>query len=635
MAALLLVCSKYRFRRCFGLAVLLLLVPMSASMAQPSNSKLGQKTRFQVIAFYSRNSEPDHVQFAEDALKFFSALAARDGFTFDSTDDWANLNASYLKKYQVVIWLNESPTKPEERLAFRHYMEGGGAWLGFHSSGYNDKDTNWPWFVDFMGGAVFYINSWPPLPARLVVDDRTHPATANLPDAFVAPANEWYVWKPSPRLNKDVRVLLTFDPSNYPLGLKDVLTGGDLPVVWTNTKYKMIYMNMGHGDKIFAGAIQNKLFEDAIVSLGRPTAWTGRVSTQADRPPATGLEISPRGIVENSATRRVYAVNTAGGSVTVIDEAAGSTKTVKVGTEPEAIAVNPITNKIYVGNSGSGTVSVIEGATDVVTATVPVGDMPYVVAVNPVSDKVYVSKTFSNTTTVIDGKTNQTNILKAGVQADAIAMDAATNRIYMTSYEGSKVTVIDGRNDNVTTIDVDRHIWGIAANTATKRIYLTGSGSAKVWVIDEKNNAVASVDTGEIPCAVAVDQATNRIYVANYGSDSVTVIDGATNSVVATVHVGEHPQALALNSTTHRVYVANTHSNNVTVIDGTLNSVVATVNTGNGPYAIAVDAAANKAYVATMAAENLTMIDGNTLTGTPVALPATRAHASTAGRNFQ
>jgi YVTN family beta-propeller protein len=583
MPSSLLVCSEYRSRCRFGLAVLLSLIPMSASMAQSSNPELGQKAQFQVIAFYSPSAEPDHVQFAEDALKFFSALAARDNFTFDSTDDWANLNASYLKKYQLVIWLNESPTKPEERLAFRHYMEGGGAWLGFHSSGYNDKDTNWAWFVDFLGGAVFYINSWPPLPARLIVDDRTHPATANLPDAFVAPSNEWYVWKPSPRLNKDVRVLVTFDPSNYPLGLKDVLTGGDLPVVWTNTKYKMIYMNMGHGDKIFASAIQNKLIEDATISLGTP-------SVRADRPTATGLEISPRGIVVNSATRKVYAVNSAGGSVTVIDEAAGSTKTVKVGTEPEAITVNPITNRIYVGNSAN--------------------------------DKVYVSKTFSNTTTVIDGKTNQTSILKAGVQADAIAIDDVTNRIYMTSYEGSKVTVIDGRNDNVTTIDVDRHIWGIAANTATKKIYLTGSGSAKVWAIDEKSNTVVSVDTGEIPCAVAVDQAANRVYVANYGSDSVTVVDGATNSVLATVPVGEHPQALALNSTTHRVYVANTHGNNVTVIDGTLNSVVATVNTGNGPYAIAIDATANDAYVATMAGENLTVIDGNALTRTPIAPPA-------------
>jgi uncharacterized protein len=607
------------------MALLLSLIPLSASVAQTASPKLGQPAHFQVLAFYTPNAEPDHVQFAEGALKFFSALAAKDNFTFDSTSDWANLNDSYLKKYQLVLWLNESPSNAEQRLAFQHYMEGGGAWLGFHSSGYNDKDTNWPWFVDFLGGAVFHINSWPPLPARLIVDDRTHPATANLPDAFMAPANEWYVWKPSPRLNKAVRVLVTFDRSNYPLGLKDVLTGGDLPVVWTNTKYKMIYMNMGHGDKIFTGATQNKLFEDAITSLGRPTAWAGRLSTPVERPAASGLEISPRGIVLNDGNHEVYAVNTAGGTVTVIHAANGSAKTVKVGSEPEAIAVNPITNRIYVANSGSGTVSVIDGATDTVMATVPVGDLPYVVEVNPLTDKIYVSKTFSNTTTVIDGKTNQTSILKAGVQADAIAWESATNRIYMTSYEGGKVTVVDGKNESVTTIDVDRHLWGITAVDATKKIYLTGSGSAKLWVIDEKTDAVTSLDTGEIPCAVAVDAAAKRVYVANYGSDSVTVIDAPSEKVIATLHVGVRPQALAVDSRTHRVYVANTHSDTVSVIDGTdnINRVVATVKTGKAPYAIAVDREANKVYVATMAG-GVTVIDGKTLAGTAVAPPAAK-----------
>ncbi len=598
------------------MAVLLSLIPASAGLAQTPNLSSAAKTQFHVVAFYSSTAEPDHVQFAEGALKFFSGLAARDNFTFESTTDWANMNDSYLKKYQVVLWLNESPGSPEQRLAFQRYMENGGAWLGFHAAGYNDKDTNWSWFVDFLGGAVFHINSWPPLPARLVVDDRTHPATANLPEAFMAPANEWYVWKPSPRLNKDVRVLVTFDPSNYPLGLKDILISGDLPVAWTNTKYKMIYMNMGHGDKIFTDATQNKLFEDAIISLGRPTAWTGRPSTQAEQPAAAGLEISPRGIVLNEGNHQVYAVNTADGTVTVIHAADGSAKTVKVGAEPEAIAVNPITNRIYVANSGSGTVSVIDGATDSVIATVPVGDLPYVVAANLLTDKVYVSKTFSNTTTVIDGKTNQTSILKAGVQADAIAFAAATNRIYMTGYEGGKVTVIDGKTDNVTTLDVDKHLWGIAAAYDTKRIYVTGSGSAKLWVIDEKTNAVTSVDTGEIPCAVAVDPAAKRVYVANYASGSITAIDAASETVIATVRVGDRPQAVAVDSKTHRVYVANTHSDNVSVIDGTLNRVLATVKTGKGPYAIAVDRETDKEYVATMAG-GVTVIDGETLAATP------------------
>jgi type 1 glutamine amidotransferase len=147
-------------------------------------------------------------------------------------------------------------------------MEHGGGWLGFHVAGYNDKTTNWPWFVDFMGGAVFYTNNWPPLPAKLLVDDPTHPVTKQLPATYDAPANEWYLWKPSPRLNKNVRVLVTLAPSNYPIGIKDIIKDGDLPVVWTNTKYRMIYMNMGHGEKIFSDSTQNMLFANAILWLG-------------------------------------------------------------------------------------------------------------------------------------------------------------------------------------------------------------------------------------------------------------------------------------------------------------------------------------------------------------------------------
>ena len=68
-------------------------------------------------------------------------------------------------------------------------------------------------------------------------------------------------------MNKDVKVLLTLSPSNYPIGLKDVITSGNVPVVWTNTQYKMLYVNMGHGDKIFTSPIQNRLIENALLWL--------------------------------------------------------------------------------------------------------------------------------------------------------------------------------------------------------------------------------------------------------------------------------------------------------------------------------------------------------------------------------
>lgn len=227
-----------------------------------------QQPKFSVLAFYSEKVEHDHVDFAHQAIQFYSAAAQRDHFSFTATTNWDDLNESSLANYQLVLWLDDFPHTPQQRTAFEHYMTHGGGWLGFHIAAYNDSDTKWPWFVDFLGGGVFYGNNWPPLPATLNVDDPTHPITKRIPHQLLSPANEWYIWKPSPRLNKDVKVLLTLAPSNYPLGMKDVLTGGDLPVVWTNTRYRMVYMNMGHGDRIFTSEQQNRLLEDAILWLG-------------------------------------------------------------------------------------------------------------------------------------------------------------------------------------------------------------------------------------------------------------------------------------------------------------------------------------------------------------------------------
>jgi uncharacterized protein len=220
-----------------------------------------QKAPLHVLAFYSTDVERDHVMFAEEAVQFFTNNAKKDNFDFQSTTHWDDLNSTRLKDVQIVLWFNDSPHTKPQQAAFEQYMRNGGGWLGFHFGGYNDESTHWPWFVEFLGGGVFYGNDWPPLPAVLEVDDKSSPVTRHLPAHFTSPANEWYIWQPSPRENKDVKVFVTLDPSNYPLGFKDTLTGGDIPVVWSN-------MNMGHGDKIFTNPQQNLLFEDALLWLG-------------------------------------------------------------------------------------------------------------------------------------------------------------------------------------------------------------------------------------------------------------------------------------------------------------------------------------------------------------------------------
>ena len=34
--------------------------------------------------------------------------------------------------------------------------------------------------------------------------------------------------------------------------VKNTLNGGDVPVAWINTKYRMVYVNYGHGDRIYS-----------------------------------------------------------------------------------------------------------------------------------------------------------------------------------------------------------------------------------------------------------------------------------------------------------------------------------------------------------------------------------------------
>jgi type 1 glutamine amidotransferase len=250
--------------RSFLLCSFLLILLFFLLLTGPAHA---QQPRFKVAAFYSTNGEMDHINFARDALYFFNLISEQQQFTFDATRDWTNLNDDYLANYDLIIWLNDFPHSDEQREAFERYVNHGGGWFGCHVSAFNLTDSKWKWFNTFLGGAFFHSNNWPPLPAKVIVEDRNHPVMKRLPETYVSPTGEWYQWKPSPRENKDVKVLMSLAPENYPLGVKSRIQNGDTPVVWTNTKYKMLYMNMGHSNKIFSNSDQNNMITDAVLWL--------------------------------------------------------------------------------------------------------------------------------------------------------------------------------------------------------------------------------------------------------------------------------------------------------------------------------------------------------------------------------
>ncbi|MGC2619236.1 MAG: YncE family protein, partial [Acidobacteriaceae bacterium] len=133
---------------------------------------------------------------------------------------------------------------------------------------------------------------------------------------------------------------------------------------------------------------------------------------QSNDAPPPGRLITNHAVEVNPVTRKVYAVNEGAGTVSVIDERTGATKSVKVGDGPIALAVNAKTNRIYVVNTDSGTISVIDGADDAVIATVRGGSHPYTIALDEVTNQIYATNTYSDFVTVIDGATNSAQPLK-------------------------------------------------------------------------------------------------------------------------------------------------------------------------------------------------------------------------------
>jgi len=221
------------------------------------NSSYGQTSKFSVIAFYTAKNDQAHISFVHEANNWFSHLAVTSQFTYDSTDNWNNLNAEFLKKYQIVLFLDSRPEEPAQREAFREYMNNGGAWIGFHFAAFaltpSDFDQNWDWYHNqFLGSGSYVSNTWRPTPAILRVEDKNYPATKGLPVKFKSSPNEWYRWSNDLRKNPCIKILLSIDPESFPLGSGpkpyEIWRSGFYPVAWTNTDYRMIYINMGHND---------------------------------------------------------------------------------------------------------------------------------------------------------------------------------------------------------------------------------------------------------------------------------------------------------------------------------------------------------------------------------------------------
>lgn len=167
-------------------------------------------------------------------------------FAVDATEDPAAFTGGGLAAYRVVIFLNTNGPvlDPAGRIALESFVRAGGGFVGVHSAAATEYD--WPFYGGLVGA---YFDRHPEVqPATIRVVDRTHPATAALPETWHR-TDEWYDFHTDPRATAragaaGVRVLMTVDESSYTGGGM----GADHPIAWCRefAGGRSFYTAIGH-----------------------------------------------------------------------------------------------------------------------------------------------------------------------------------------------------------------------------------------------------------------------------------------------------------------------------------------------------------------------------------------------------
>jgi len=242
------------------------------------------------VLVFSKTNSFIHKDAIPAARVLLQDLGAEKGWSVYATDSGAVFNQEDLAHFAVVVWNNVTGDVllPEQREAFRTWMEGGGGYVGLHAAGDNSHAV-WPWYLDAVIRARFIGHPMNPQfqQARLDVELPSDPIVAGLPDPWVR-TDEWYSFAGSPRA-PDLRVLVTIDESSYaPRSFfgQALAMGSDHPIIWKHCvgRGRVFYAAPGHTAETYAEPEYRALLERAI-------SWAGRIGVQA--PVSEPLDCEP------------------------------------------------------------------------------------------------------------------------------------------------------------------------------------------------------------------------------------------------------------------------------------------------------------------------------------------------------
>jgi cytochrome c len=195
-------------------------------------------------------------------------IGKENNFSVDVDSNSNVFNDDDLKKYKAVIFLSTTGNilNSDEQLAFQHYIEAGGGFMGIHAAA--DAEYNWAWYNKLVGA---YFKSHPGNPnvrkATVVVKDTGNIAMQGIPAKWER-TDEWYNYK---NINADLNVIATLDEDSYEGGEN----GKDHPIAWYHDYDggRAFYTGGGHTDESYSEPLFLKHLAGGIkYAMGADTA---------------------------------------------------------------------------------------------------------------------------------------------------------------------------------------------------------------------------------------------------------------------------------------------------------------------------------------------------------------------------
>jgi type 1 glutamine amidotransferase len=245
------------------------------------------------VLVYTKNGKGYVHDNISSAVNCIMKLGVQNRFKVDTANNGSVMSKENLKQYTLVIFPstnNDVFDTDAQRLAFRHYIEAGGGFVGIHSV--TGTERNWKWFKMMLGGTFSWHAKFQKFKVRLI--NPSHPSMKGLPKVWEK-EDECYFAKelypgPTPLMAHDITSLNTSDTAQKNLIVKNAGGYAELyPAVWAyNFDGGHTWCTvLGHDKKDYADPVYVQHILQGIryvASLAKPIDYTKAYATDKETP---------------------------------------------------------------------------------------------------------------------------------------------------------------------------------------------------------------------------------------------------------------------------------------------------------------------------------------------------------------